>query len=318
MKKLLTTLTCLFALLVVFFNFNSITNFLIDKINNSHKLIIKDANSYEKDYAFNFVQESENFIPYSKQDLLNIIYTTINKGWNEFTFYCPSEYKDCVKDITSMSDDDILLANLNSFVHPFNSFTNIKTTISDSGEIILHIYYLYTEEQINKIESKVKELISTTIKNDDSDYDKIKKLHDKIINTTKYDVERNKNNDSKYLSYIAYGPLFDGYATCNGYTDLMAIILSELNFKNFKVTTSSKALDDGQTGHIWNAVYINNKWLHLDLTWDDPVSKDGKDYLYHTYFLINTKDLNKADTGQVKLNDHNFDQAVYSELKNID
>ena len=64
------------------------------------------------------------------------------------------------------------------------------------------------------------------INSSDSLYDQIKTMHDYIINHTKYDVDRNENGESKYLSYLAYGPLFEGYATCNGYTDLMAIFLS--------------------------------------------------------------------------------------------
>lgn len=74
------------------------------------------------------------------------------------------------------------------------------------------------------------------------------------------------------------------YATCNGYTDLMAIFLTKIGFNNFKVATTPDEISYSTTGHIWNAVYLNDEWLHIDLTWDDPVSSDGKDYLFHTYF----------------------------------
>ena len=52
---------------------------------------------------------------------------------------------------TSFNNHFILcnLSNINNFVHPYNSFTNIKTTISESGEINLEITYLYSEEEIN-------------------------------------------------------------------------------------------------------------------------------------------------------------------------
>ena len=63
-----------------------------------------------------------------------------------------------------------------------------------------------------------------------------------------------------------------------------------MGYENFKIATTNET-----TGHVWNVVKINNEWLHLDLTWDDPVSSDGKDYLYHKYFLINTEGLIKAD-----------------------
>ena len=139
-----------------------------------------------------------------------------------------------------------------------------------------------------------------------TNYEKIKVLHDYIINNAKYDVERNKNGDSKYLSYIAYGPLFEGYATCNGYTDLMAIFLNKMGYDNYKIATTPEEISYSATGHIWNAVKVDGKWLHLDLTWDDPISDINVSR--DTYFLIDTKTLEKINDGT-----HKFDKAIYKE-----
>ena len=64
--------------------------------------------------------------------------------------------------------------------------------------------------------------------------------------------------------------------------------------------------------HTWNAVEIDGKWYHLDLTWDDPVTVGVPDLnlLEHSFFLISTKDLLNYNTGQ-----HIFDQEIYKELK---
>lgn len=304
--------TILIALSIAFLN--PISNWLTNFITRNNTLVVKSGNEYEKHSDYYYVQNTDDFVPYSYQDLKNIIYTTINKGWTSFTFYCPNEYDNCIKDITTISDDEVVLTHLNNFVHPFNSFTNIKTTISESGEINLDINYLYQNDQIIKINDKVASLIKELITDDMDDYDKIKVIHDYIINHTKYDVERNNNSDSNYNSYIAMGPLFDGYATCNGYTDLMAIFLTKLGYNNFKVATTPDEISYSSTGHIWNAVYYNNSWVHLDLTWDDPVSSDNKDYLYHTYFLVNSEELKKADDGKVKIEEHQFDKSIYYEL----
>ena len=59
---------------------------------------------------------------------------------------------------------------------------------------------------------------------------------------------------------------------------------------------------------------IDNEWLHLDLTWDDPVSNDGKDYLYHKYFLVSTEEMMEADSGSVKVEEHNFNKSIYQEF----
>ena len=128
----------------------------------------------------------------------------------------------------------------------------------------------------------------------------IKNVHDYIINNSKYDSNRSDKGVTSYKSDTAYGPLFEGYALCGGYTDLMELFLERMNIKSFKVSSEN---------HIWNAVYINNNWKHLDLTWDDPVATDGKDYLEYNYFLIDTDQLLTLEQTE-----HNFNLKHYKEL----
>lgn len=313
MRKFIVSIICAILLLIVSYKANFISDFISKKITENPKLIINDKNEYAIENNFLFVQNTKSFTAYSYNDLLNIIYTTINYGWDNFTFYCPNEYTSCMKDIENISKDDLTLTHINNYVHPFNSFTNMKTSIMESGEITLEINYLYTKEEIEKINEKVNSLLSELITENETNYEKIKIIHDYIINNTKYDVERNKNGDSPYKSYLAWGPLFEGYATCNGYTDLMAIFLNKLNIVNYKIATTKESINTSSNGHIWNGVYLDGKWLHLDLTWDDPVSEDGKDYLYHKYFLVDTKSLMEVDSGKVEIEEHNFDKNYYLE-----
>ena len=136
-----------------------------------------------------------------------------------------------------------------------------------------------------------------------SDEEKIKAIHDYIINNTKYDEERaNIVKSGTYdtllhSSNTAYGALFNGKAICGGYTDTMALFLDKLGFKNYKISTNS---------HIWNVVYINGTWKHLDLTWDDPVTNTGKDILEYNFFLISDEELENKNTSQ-----HNYDKSIY-------
>ena len=169
-------------------------------------------------------------------------------------------------------------------------------------------------EKIKEIDTKTDEILKSLIKDNMNDTKKIKTIHDYIINNTKYDVERNLTGNSKYESFNAYGPLFQGYATCNGYTDLMAIFLTKMGFDNYKIATTPDEISYSATGHIWNAVKVNDEWLHLDLTWDDPVSNDGKDYLFHTYFLKTTEEVKDADDGETVIEEHNFNSLYYLEF----
>ena len=130
--------------------------------------------------------------------------------------------------------------------------------------------------------------------------DKIKTIHDYIINNTDYDeLKTNNINDETYKSNTAYGVLIQGYGICSGYADTMAIFLNQLDIKNYKISNEN---------HIWNLVYVNGLWKHLDATWDDPISEFNANR--NTYFLISTEEL-------IKLNDdtHSFDKLIYSEAK---
>ena len=80
----------------------------------------------------------------------------------------------------------------------------------------------------------------------------------------------------------------------------MELFLEKMNVKSFKISSEN---------HVWNAVYLNNKWYHLDLTWDDPVASNGKDYLEHDYFLIDTNKLLSLETEQ-----HQFNKEIYKEF----
>ncbi len=312
-RKNFLAIFCAIIILGVAFNLDKISDKIAKSLEKNPEVVLSPPNKYQKDDDYLYVQKSNDFIPLSYNDILNIFYTITNNGYEKFTFYCPNEYKDCLKDVEKISNDAEVLTNINNFVHPFNSFSNIRTIIAESGEVNVTINYLYTKEEIEAIDAKVDEIYNAIITNDMNEYDKIKTIHDYIINHTKYDVERNTNKDSIYKSYKAYGPLLEGFATCSGYTDAMAIFLEKMQIKNFKIAT--ELMNQDITGHVWNALYLDNTWLHLDLTWDDPVSDDGKDYIQHKYFLITTEKLKETDSGEIEVKDHIYNPRIYPEMK---
>lgn len=314
MKKFLFSAFCAFLIIASTLYSNKISDFIKEKISDNRAVILESPNTYAKNEGFKFVKISKDLIPYSYNDLLDALFTAINTGNKKVTFYCPEEYTDCLKDMEKISNDSLTLTAINNFVHPYNSFTNISTVIYESGEVTLNINHLYSEEQIKLINDEVDKIISQNYKESQNTIDNLKAIHDYIINTTKYDTIRSQTGDSQYESNTAYGTVLSHYATCNGYTDLMAIILSKLNIKNYKIATTSDRISYESKGHIWNAVYVNDSWLHLDLTWDDPVSESGEDYLYHKYFLVNNADLQKADQGDITIEEHNFDKSIYLEF----
>jgi len=73
------------------------------------------------------------------------------------------------------------------------------------------------------------------------------------------------------------------------------LILLDINIPNIKVSSDN---------HIWNLVYIDNKWLHLDLTWDDTENTKYN----NNYFLITKERLFMLDNKE-----HNFDSDFFLE-----
>jgi transglutaminase/protease-like cytokinesis protein 3 len=248
----------------------------------------------------NFAEITTDFVPDSKQEILNIYYTVLNAGWNSFTFYC--NYDACLSDVNDISSNTVLLSNLNNFVSPYNQYSTLSTYSNPllNEKVNISITRTYDEAMVEALESKVDEIYNSLNISSYSIRDQIRTIHDYIINHTKYDTNKIDNvEDTTYKSDIAYGPLFEGYGICSGYTDAMALFLDKLNIPNFKVASES---------HIWNLVYLDNEWYHLDLTWDDPYSAAGADTINHNFFLISYETLVQWNTGK-----HNFDQSIYTE-----
>jgi len=300
MKKILTFFILLAILVITNNNKNQIAATISKFLEEEKTTTILKNNEYSNKYNYNYIQLTNNFNPTNKQELLNIYYTIINSGMNKFTFYC--NYDECLNDINYISKNKKLLSNINNFIHPYNTFKNIETTRYEStGKVIIKIEHKYTKEKIKKIEEKIATLINEKINEKMKNKEKIKTIHDYIINTTTYDQDKSDSNINRYSSDNAYGPLFEGYGVCNGYSDLMQIFLYKFNIQNIKVSSEN---------HIWNLVNLDDKWFHLDLTWDDPIIENGKEIIDYSYFLITNEELEILEDDQ-----HYYDKEIYIEAK---
>lgn len=257
-------------------------------------------NEYTKEINFDFAKLTNNFIAKDKNELKNIYYTVISSGMNEFTFYCDIEYYDCIPHVIEIAKDNDFLSGVNNFINVFNRFYTVKAYYTYSGKVTLFIKRVYNEKDIININYKLDELEKTLYQNCKTEKDKILAIHDYIINNTKYDLDDPK--DKLTESKTAIGVLMNNLATCNGYTDTAALLLDRLNIPNLKISN-----DD----HIWNLVYIDDKWLHMDLTWDDPVNKINPDsnILQHDYFLKTSLEYQKLNNEE---NKHDFNINVYN------
>ena len=307
-KNLIVTILLILSIYFLFSYSNEIIQYLMINVIYHDEVLDKDANSYYKELDYNYVQITNDFYPKNKQDILNIFYTGLNKGFDEITFYCPTSYSNCLDDVDEIINNDNTLSYINNYVATYNTYNKIYVNMNNFGRVNITINKIYDNDTISNIDKEVTRIYNELINDNMSDEEKIKVIHDYIINHTDYDEQRAseiKNNlytEDIHPSNTAYGPLFTGKAICGGYTDTMALFLDKMGIKNIKIASSN---------HIWNAVYINGEWKHLDLTWDDPVVINGDSTLTYNYFLISTEELNNKNDEQ-----HNFDETIFSEFKN--
>ena len=306
LKKLFMFLLCLILGLFIYTYKNNITEYILLNYVYKNDFNYDSSNEYKITDEFSYFKLTDNYKPENKKDIFNIIYNAINNGYESFNFYCQNSYETCLDDVKDLTSDYELLSVINNFVHPYNSYNKLNITINSLGKINIKVQKLYNESTINILNKKIDTVYNELITDNMTDYDKIKIIHDYIIDNSVYDEQRANNlyNDyqGEFSSNIATGPLLQGHGICSGYTDAMKLFLDKMNIPNYKISSEN---------HIWNLVYIDNKWLHLDLTWDDPVINNGEiSTIDHTYFLIDTNKLLN-----IEKTEHNFDENIFIEAK---
>ena len=302
MKKLIKLGLFMITLSLILMQKETIITFIKETLNPKNITVeLGEKNDYYRNYDFSYVQNTDNFSPECRQDILNIYYTAINAGKNTFTFYCSKDYETCMDDIKELANNQETLSHINNFVHPYNGFQHIETEYDSLGKVTITVHKSYTTSEIQEIEKKLDYIEANVLNKNLSATENIKLAHDYIINNSSYDITKKNTGVTSYKSDIAYGPFIEGYGICGGYTDAMELILERLGIESYKISSDN---------HVWNAVNLNNAWYHLDLTWDDPITSNNTPVLDHSFFLINTKKLLEIETTE-----HQFDQDIYQELK---
>ena len=302
MKKFLYFSLFILTVIFIYIKKDDITkDIVINKMEDTLKF--EEPNEYYKPYDYNYVQNTENLYPENRQQLLNLLYSAINRGNEKLTFLC--KYEECIDDVNEIVENKEYLSSINNLVHPFNSYSNIYFSINKYGKIELTIKKQYTESEIVLINSKLDNIIEELQLNTLNDYDKIKAFHDYIINNTKYDTSINIENQLTVDTNAnkATGLLLEKKAICSGYSDTMAIFLNRYGYNNYKISSPP---------HIWNLILTDEGWKHIDATWDDPITTNGRDILLHDFFMINTNELYEREK-DLEEQEHNYNKEIYTE-----
>ena len=155
----------------------------------------------------------------------------------------------------------------------------------------LNIYYsdIYTKSEFLQVLSDCENATNTILygiigNSSLSDAEKALLVHDRLATHCEYAL--NEKYNSAY-SYTMYGALVMRAAVCQGYTEAYTYLLSKLDIK-------SMTINSNQLNHAWNAVFINGKPYHVDVTWDDPVN-DTLGRALHENFLLTDEEIFNSD-----------------------
>jgi len=150
--------------------------------------------------------------------------------------------------------------------------------IHESNGIVTHLgpIYVYSaqehEESRELIRSGVSEIVDYA-READTDLGRILRANDYICLHYEYDYALEMRKADEVIR--------SRKCVCQGYTTLYRAVLEELDIPN----TIAYSQD---MNHIWNAVWVDGSWYHIDVTWNDP-SRDETavpQYVRHTDFML--------------------------------
>ena len=144
----------------------------------------------------------------------------------------------------------------------YGRFTNSYSYGGDVTTIRSHVVYYTTAEQEKEVDAEVSKILASLHLENDTQYEKFKKIYDYICANIKYDVSGSKDTSDLYC-HTAHAAIFEKCCVCQGYSLLLYRLALEEGIDNRIVGRFS-----GSSGHAWNIVKIGRKYYNADPTWD--------------------------------------------------
>ena len=172
--------------------------------------------------------------------------------------------------------------------------TSIKAiSVDKKGNSSKIVTFEYKLPKLDMAYERCEEIIAEIITPKMTDIQKEMAIHDYIALNSSFDTDfYHRPNEISVDSFTAYGLLFNKKGTCGAYTETAHFMLSIVGIENIVVYGDSLG-EYGWDAHAWLIVKINGKYRHLDVTWDDPTTRDKRSVRYDYFnvtdgFLSNT------------------------------
>ena len=172
--------------------------------------------------------------------------------------------------------------------HPEIFWVTSAITYSHIGDRMSSITLTCTAtntSDLNKQKSDLNAAVSKITIDGEFAYDKVKQIHDGIVENCYYDTDA--LGKDKPEAHSIYGIFVKGAAVCEGYAKAFMYMCQKYGV-DVIVSIGTGVNSSGSEAHMWNYVKMEDgAWYCMDVTWDDPLvngSDSGK--VYYTYYLV--------------------------------
>ena len=207
------------------------------------------------------------------------------------------------KNAMEWDNPDIFYVDYNKMEGNLIKSDKYRVTLNSKENENYYIDGITSKEQVTKMEQEIKNATSqimSELKSLNNDYDKIKRVHDYLIETIEYKDGENAHN--------IYGALVNKKCVCEGYAKAFQYFMNELNIESVYVTGNTNgAIWSFDKNHAWNYVNLDGKWYAVDTTWNDAENKQNE------YFLRGKERIEKDHTTANTLGD----LIMYTGIKSL-
>ena len=167
----------------------------------------------------------------------------------------------------------------------FYSVTFSYKYYADSTMVEMTPQYLFPKNKIKEhrqaMESRVRKLANQVKALDEKGKELY--IHDFIVSNVKYDKLK------KEYSHEIIGALGNGVAVCEGIAKAVKILCDELGIWCIIALSEANPEKGIKYRHAWNVIRINGQYYHLDVTFDNTLSKD--DTVRYDYVNLSDKQI---------------------------
>ncbi len=168
------------------------------------------------------------------------------------------------------------------FNSPYSFVTTIKVENLDERDMS----FLLPSEQVQSDNAEIVSLMKELTQNATSKADGVKKIHDYITQTVKYDFVSYQDGTFANKEYDALTVLRKPLTVCSGYSSLFAALLRAYGLRA-KIVHGKAVVAGGFEDHAWNEVQLNGEWKIIDSTWNTTL-KSSK------YYFISEEDFTET------------------------